>query len=75
MVKQIILVIECCMGYVKAVYLIGVPQWGTKSIKMEVMFLKCSSVWLKRYIAIFFYHMILMPFLHIRIKFKVGSDN
>ena len=33
MVKQIILVIECCMGYAKAVYLIGVPQWGTKSIK------------------------------------------
>ena len=40
-----------------------------------VMFLKCSSAWLKRYIAIFFYHMILMPFLHIRIKFKVGLDN
>ena len=40
-----------------------------------VMFLKCGSVWLKRYIAIFFYHMILMPFLHIRIKFKEGLDN
>ena len=38
------------------------------------MFLKCGSVWLKRYIAIFFYHMILMPFLHIRIKLKVGLD-
>ena len=72
MAKQIILVIYCGMGYVKAVYLIGVPHVGTKSIKM---FLKCGSVWLKRYIAFFFYHMILMPFLHIRIKFKVGLDN
>ena len=35
MVKQIILVIECGMGYVKAVFLIGVPHGGTKSIKME----------------------------------------
>ena len=61
------------MGYVKAVYMIGVPHGGTKSIKWNNHVLKCGSVWFKRQIACFstIIFMILMHFLHI----KVGLNN
>ena len=78
MVKQIISVIECGMGYVKAVYLIGLPHGGTKSIKTALYkhdVYKVRFCLAQKLICIFFYHMILMPFLHIRIKCKVGLDH
>ena len=49
----------------------GVPnplKWNSHVYKVRF----CLA---QKLICIFFYHMILMPFLHIRIKCKVGLDH
>ena len=41
--KQIILVSECGMGYVKVVYMIGVPHGGNNSIKWNTHVFKVNK--------------------------------